>query len=271
MKRNSSSWRLRLLLSFSILVAGALTLQAQDEAPSKVKVNFGADFVSRYIWRGADYGNSPAIQPNLSVEVSGFKVGAWGSYGFTDYEQKINDSTVVNMGHYAECDLFVAYTVKWFTIGVTDYFFPNGLSPNNGNNYFNYKKGVTGHTFEGNLSFNGTEKLPLTFSANMLFYGNDPGKDSTGAYTDTDKNNFSTYFEAAYTFNISKINVSLKPFIGGIPFGSAWYGDKAGIVNLGLTASKAIKITEHYSIPVYTSIITNPQKESIFLVFGLTL
>jgi hypothetical protein len=67
-----------------------------------------------------------------------------------------------------------------------------------------------------------------------------------------------------------KIGVELKPFIGGIPFGSSWYGPYAGITNIGLTAKKEISITNLYALPVQVSLITNPQAESVFFIFGLS-
>jgi hypothetical protein len=245
---------------------------ATEEATStSPQISLGADFVSRYIWRGKDYGNSPAIQPNVSFSAAGFKIGAWGCYGISEYKTKINDSTIADMGHYAEADFFVSYTFKWFTLGITDYFFPNPLNPNYGNKYFNYNNKTTGHSLEASLSFNGTDKIPLQIFAGTFIYGADKGKDSTGVYGTGDKNNFSTYIEASYLFTIKKIGVDIKPFIAGIPFGSVIYGEKAGIVNLGFTATKPIRITKGFTLPVYTSVITNPQAQSIFFVFGLTL
>jgi hypothetical protein len=268
-------------LVFILFFTGSLSIvgfsQKEDEhlneeASSKsLQINLGVDFVSRYIWRGKDYGNSPSIQPNFAFSIAGFKIGAWGSYGISEYKTKINDSTSVDMGHYAELDLFASYTFEWFTLGVTDYFFPNPLNPNYGNKYFNYQYKTTRHTFEACLSFNGTNKVPLQLYVGTFFYGADKEKDSTGVYGTGDNNNFSTYLEASYLFTIKKIGVDMKPFIGGIPFGSVWYGEKTGIVNLGFTASKTIKITKEFSLPVYTSVITNPQTQSIFFVFGLTL
>jgi hypothetical protein len=63
----------------------------------------------------------------------------------------------------------------------------------------------------------------------------------------------------------------VKPFVGGIPFGSSWYGPYGGIINAGLTVSKSIPISKEYSLPVFGSVITNPQAESVFLVFGISL
>jgi hypothetical protein len=260
---------------FSITITGFSQNEdehATEEASStSPQISLGADFVSRYIWRGKDYGNSPAIQPNVAFSVAGLKIGTWGCYGLNEYKTKINDSTIVDMGHYAETDFFVSYTYNWFTLGITDYFFPNPQNPNYGNKYFNYNNKTTGHSLEVSLSFNGTDKIPLQVFAGTFIYGADKGKDSTGVYGTGDKNNFSTYLEASYLFTIKKIGVDLKPFIGGIPMGSAFYGEKAGIVNLGFTATKPIRITKGFTLPVYASVITNPQAQSIFFVFGLTL
>jgi hypothetical protein len=242
---------------------------ADEAKASKSQISFGADLVSRYIFRGKDYGNSPAVQPNFSYSISGFKAGAWGSYGFVPYSQKVNDSTTVDMGNYAEFDPFVSYTFKWFTLCVTDYFTVNGLTPNSAR-YFDYTKNATGHTFEVSLAFAGPEKFPLQVFAGTLVYGSDKGKDADGTWGLGAENNYSTYLEAAYPFSLIG-GFTLKPFIGGIPFGSAWYGPSAGIVNVGFTASKSIRITKDFSIPLYTSVITNPQSQSIFFVFGLTL
>ena len=105
--------------------------------------------------------------------------------------------------------------------------------------------------------------------AGTLFYGADKGKDSTGVYGLGTNNNYSTYFEISYPFIVKGIGV--KPFVGGIPFGSAWYGPFGGVVNAGFTVSKSVRISKEYELPVFASVITNPQAQSVFLVFGISL
>jgi len=234
--------------------------KAEKVTPNPVQFNVGTDLVSRYIWRGKDYGNSPAIQPNLFFSYAGLKVGIWGSYGFIYKE---------STGNYSEIDPYISYTLKWFTIGITDYFYPNEAEPNTDNKYFNYKPNTTGHTFEGCFTFTGPEKFPLQVYVGTLFYGADKGSHPEGVYESGTDNNYSTYCEASYPFTIRGIGV--KPFIGGIPFGSGWYGPYGGVVNTGLTISKSIKISKEYELPVYGSVISNPQAQSIFLVFGISL
>ncbi|MEI6455176.1 MAG: hypothetical protein WCO93_02715 [bacterium] len=266
------------IFAFCILLIGSMSAQEdkvleeteqgrEERGPS---LNFGADIMSRYIWRGYDYGNSPAIQPNIYFSWEGLNIGAWGSYAFTSRSMEVDDTTIVNLGNYSECDLYISYTYKWFTLMFFDYFVINGLNVNEGNKYFNYNNETTGHTFEVSLAFEGPENWPLILSASTLVYGNDKCKDSNGVFGMGDKNNFSTYFEAAYRIKFKKIDLELKPFIGGTPFGSAWYGPYGGITNLGLTAKKGIPVTTKYSIPIQASVITNPQMQSIFLVFGIS-
>jgi len=256
-----------LVLSQEEKVLEGAEKSAEDRGPT---LNFGADIMSRYIWRGYDLGNSPAIQPNLYFSWEGLNIGSWGSYAFASHSIMIDDTTVMDMGNYSEIDLYISYTYKWFTLMFFDYFTMNGLNPNDGNKYFDYNNNTTGHTFEVCLTFEGGEKFPLIVSAATLVDGDDKNQDSTGIYGFGDKNNFSTYFEAAYRFQFKKIELELKPFIGGTPFGSSWYGPYGGIINLGLTATKEIPVTDKYSIPVQASLITNPQAQSVFLVFGIS-
>ena len=234
-------------------------------------ISVGADLVSRYIWRGIDYGNSPAIQPTLCFSWNGLSVGAWGSYAFSKHTIAINDSTMVDAGNFSEFDLYVSYTYKWFTLLFYDYFTVNGLNPNEGNRYFDLNNRTTGHTLEGSLIFEGPEKFPLKFTASTLLWGDDKNQDENGEYGYGTKNNFSTYLEVEYKFHIARNFIELSPFIGGSLFGSSWYGSKPGIINLGVAARKEIPITDKFSLPVKVSAITNPVAQSVFLVFTVSL
>ena len=275
MKSHVACYKSVLLTGMMLVIALCASAQLQDENKMEERngnaatFSAGADLVSRYIWRGADYGNSPAIQPAVAFSVAGFKAGFWGSYGLGQYSMQVNDTTIANMGHYAEFDMYFSYTLKGFTLMAYDYFLPNPLNPNQGNRYFDFKNKTTGHTLEICLSWAGPEKFPLQLYAGTLVYGADKGKDSTGMYGTGNDNNFSTYFEAAWQFDVKGLEV--KPFIGGIPFGSSWYGPSGGIINAGVTVTKSIQISKEYSLPVFGSVVTNPQAQSVFLVFGVSL
>ena len=55
--------KLNLLIIF---LAFSTVSQAQDS--SKWDINPSADIVSRYVWRGIDFGGSPSIQPSLTFQ-----------------------------------------------------------------------------------------------------------------------------------------------------------------------------------------------------------
>jgi hypothetical protein len=81
------------------------------------EVTIGADVVSRYVWRGTDYGNAASVQPGIETAVGPVTVGAWGSFPITD---AIGTSTTAGN----ECDLYVSTTVGPVDLTFTDYFLP---------------------------------------------------------------------------------------------------------------------------------------------------
>ncbi|MBC8456824.1 MAG: hypothetical protein H8D67_02360, partial [Deltaproteobacteria bacterium] len=132
-----------------------------------------------------------------------------------------------------------------------------------------WKNQTTWHTIEVSLVFNGPEKFPVQFLASTLLYGADKGKDTTGVYGAGTRNNYSTYFELSYQFEVKGFGI--RPFIGGIPFGSAWYGPKAGINNVGINIRKEIPVSKKFSIPIQSNLVFNPMSKRAYLVFILSL
>ncbi len=55
----------RVLLPFVFAITIS-SLIAQDNLPA-LSLNLGTDIMSRYVWRGTDFGRSPGIQPFLSL------------------------------------------------------------------------------------------------------------------------------------------------------------------------------------------------------------
>jgi hypothetical protein len=235
-----------LILLFTYSIANAQS-QSNSEEKDKLSFNIGADLVSRFIWRGIPLSLNANIQPGVSVSHSNLTIGAWGSYSFSS--------------GYNETDMFLSYDLGSFTLGVCDYFNENenDLSSNDFGNFRNSDTINTPHTLEGSLSFNGTENFPLSLTLATFFYGADKDENN--------KNYFSTYLEAAYTLSVKESEI--KIFLGGTPR-SGYYSDKAAIVNAGVTASHNLKITDSFSMPVYTSFVVNPDANDVFLVLGLT-
>lgn len=244
-----------IMLAFIMLSSGKIKSQTTDQT----NLSFGADIVSRYIWRGINLGgSSPHVQPFIEYEIgnSGLVAGFWGSYG-------------IGTGSAGtEADIFISYTpVEIFTLTVTDYYFPSDI-PFATDNYFNYRKGATGHTIEGMASFNGTEGFPVSILFAINLYGADG--------TDAEGNNYNAkYLEVGYSTSYRGIDI--EPFAGLALDNPAteqgaegWYGDSGGLINLGVNLSKSIKLTETLDIPVFSSLIFNPQAGNIYMVIGLS-
>lgn len=226
-----------LMITTTILFIPAKQVKAQEEE-KKSPVSIGADVVSRYVWRGTDYGQSPSIQPNLEFGFGDFAFGAWGAY-------------TTNHFNLQEMDLYVNYTIADIvTIGITDYFFPDEMA---GYDYFDYANDTCGHVLETYATFNGLEKLPLTGLLAVNFYG------------DSD---YSVYFEVGYGFSI--FNVFLGAGTGLYTVEDTGESDKPGIVNVGISATKEIPITEKYGLPISASLIANPDAKAVHLVFGIS-
>ncbi|MFZ4707647.1 MAG: TorF family putative porin [Bacteroidales bacterium] len=230
-------------------------LSAQEKT-SKSKLDISADVVSRYVWRGLNLGgSSPSIQPGMEFSSGDFTIGAWGAYSMSSATTS------------QEADLYLCYTladVICFT--ATDYYFPKEDTLNH---YFNYEKDKTTHIFEFSAKFLGTEKLPLSLMVATNLYGAD-AKKSNGEIQ------YSTYVELGYNFKVNETGCSA--FMGFTPNNpdrskgeTGFYGPYAGVINLGITATRELKITDTFSLPVNASLITNPQAENIFLVFGISL
>jgi hypothetical protein len=256
---------LRAFVALIFLSLATVNVFSQDESP----LQLGADFMSRYIWRGVNLGgSSPSIQPWISYNFStnnsshAFTVGAWGAYTFSQTSNQ-------------EVDLYLAYTFKdVISLTVTDYFFPGYYSTGERSRYFNYDNDSTCHVFEGIISFNGTEKIPFTFLFGMNFYGNDARRTNSD---DSSGRIFMTkYVELGYKKNIKEVDFNVfvgaaldKPNVDRGEIG--FYGNEAsGIINLGVKAAKYIQISDKYALPVQASIVLNPEAEDIFMVFGIS-
>jgi len=222
------------------LVASATTL-----AQEKVETTISGDIVSSYIWRGQDLG-SVAVQPTLGVGYKGLSLTVWGSYG------------LVNTADTKEFDLTLAYTMGGFNIGITDYWFSAGLDPEN--RYFKYDARGTNHVFEGNVGY---DFGPLS----LQWYTNFAGYDGTNK---DGKRAYSSYMEVVVPFKVATVDWTAA--VGAVPFATTSYGTTGfAVTNLSLKATKEIKVTDSFCIPVFGQIVGNPCSQKAYLVFGLTL
>ena len=214
------------------------------------ELSVGADVVSRYIWRGIESGgHSPSIQPTIEFSTSGFALGVWGAL------PTANPDALEEMDIYANYS-FNLNNLGSFSLGFTDYMFPNsGTKIGNFNNYDD-EGGPGAHFIEANVIYSGPESLPIYLSVNVFFYNleNNP-----------------IYFELGYSTSVS--NTPLDVFIGGTPGEDGmYYGvNNFSIINTGIKVSKEIKFTDSFSLPVFGSVILNPASEDLYYVLGISL
>ena len=231
------------IVLFAMGLVMGMTALAQD----KVEATINGDLVSSYIWRGQDCGDV-SIQPTLGVSYKGLSLTAWGSVGLSNS----NDTK--------ELDLTLSYTTGGFNIGITDYWFNVGLDPEN--RYFKYDAHGTNHVFEANIGYD-FGLVSLQWYTN--FAGND-GLNKNG------KRAYSSYFEANVPFKLATVDWSAT--VGVIPYATSFYNEWTSgfsVTNIALKASKDIKITDSFSIPLFAQLVGNPRTQKGYFVLGFTL
>ena len=212
-------------------------------AQNEIETTIGADIVNQYIWRGQELGDV-SVQPTLGIAYKGVSLTAWGSVGLSD-----KDDT-------KEFDITAAYTIGGFHIGVTDYWFN---TPNE--RYFAYEAHKTSHVFEANIGYD--------FGvASLNWYTNFAGNDGVNK---DGKRAYSSYFEASLPFKLASCEWTAT--IGAVPYATSFYANANcfAVTNVGIKATKDIKINDHFCIPIFAGITANPSTEKAFFIFGLSL
>ncbi|MBP3843144.1 MAG: hypothetical protein J6E29_05835 [Prevotella sp.] len=231
--------KIRLLLTSMLAVCIASSTQAQ----SSVEVGLKSDFVSSYIWRGLHQGHV-SLQPELSVAWKGLSLMAWGSVGLSGHK---DDNTEIN--------LTLSYETGGLSFGIIDYW-----SDEHDSRFFYFKKESTGHAIEGYVNY---DFGPVSVSWQTFFAGND--------YQEADgKRAWSTYFEIVAPFRLA--TCEWEGAVGLVPWASDYYSTNGfSVTNLSLRATKDIKITKSFSLPLFAQLVANPSSQNFYFAAGFTL
>ena len=165
-------------------------LFSQDEVSNW---NVSADFVSRYVWRGTDFGNAPAVQPALEFGTGNFVIGSWGTY-------------TMNGNSYLEVDLYAGYSFDFgLNITAADYYFPFAqFGSVTDDSYFN----SGAHTFEIGLN----QALGNFYISGYYFLNADSDLYFETGYSFKNLNVFAGLGNKSYTnsgdFNLCNIGLS---------------------------------------------------------------
>lgn len=225
----------------------SMTLPFTAKAQDKVEASVGADLVSGYIWRGQDLGGV-SLQPSVSIAYKGFSLEAWGSVGIESKDAK-------------ELDLTLGYSIGGFSVSVTDYWF------NEGAGYMHYNAHETAHVFEAQVGY---DFGPVAVNWYTNFAGDDYAKYNG-------KRAYSSYISVAAPFKLGGLDWTAE--IGATPWETNFYNyveDKCpgsngfAVCDISLGASKDIKITNSFSLPLFAKATWNPRTEGAYFVVGLS-
>lgn len=142
---------------------------------------------------------------------------------------------------FQEMDLYAGYSFDFgLSLGVTDYWYPGPLGSGP------WLDGDS-HAYELNVGY-GIDNFSL--SANYIFAGSGSAGDDI-------------YFEAGYSFDAASI------FLGA---GDGWHSSDTefALVNIGVSTSKDIVVTETFTIPLSGAVIFNPDTEQLYILAGLS-
>ncbi|MDA3930948.1 MAG: hypothetical protein PF541_18515 [Prolixibacteraceae bacterium] len=217
---------------YALIVLVVLTISGMT---SQAQVSTGVDIYSSYIWRGAKFGNGPAIQPYVDYTTGGLSVGAWGS---------VNASTEEAL----EMDLYAGYSFDFgLSVTVTDYYFGGDWLIGDS------------HLLEPMLSYS-VGDFSIT-AAQMLT----TGFDVDDTYLEA------SYSFGAFDLALGAGN-GLYTWVD--EDGDEEIGDEEApftICNISFSTSKEIEITEKFTLPVSGSVTLNPSTGGFFIAVGISL
>jgi len=225
------------MLSLFIYYSSDSLAHTDTTRVDSVDISVNVGLMSRYIWRGQNYGQAPSIQPGIELGWKNFILGAWGAYKFTGVGEQ-------------ETDFYLSKTIGPVTISVWDYW---TFSDTSEMDFFDYSEETTGHLLEAQLLLSGGETLPFNLLGGWFIYGSDSTQ--------------SLYLEVQYLF--TKGTTEFTAFAGYQAKGS-FYASYPSFVNIGCMVSKPIPVTERWELPLCISLIANPYEKSVYIVAGIT-
>jgi hypothetical protein len=233
--RHGSTYFLSVLLSILIL---SISSHARSQSDNKLVLSANADIYSSYIWRGLDMGHKPVFQPGFSASYRNFTLGYYGSYRISgDGDNEIN--------------LYLGKSFGPVTFELWDYW---SWGKSNFRGFTDFNPETTNHLLEGLVTISGGERLPLSLTGGWLFYGADPSK--------------SIYLELQY---ILPVNNSQIAFNAGYQARGSYYAERPGFVNLGITYTQPLAVSDKLTLDLLLSLIANPSDKNIFFTVGLSL
>jgi len=251
-----------LIICLASLGTGNLFAQENTETRDNGRLDFTANIQTNHLWRGLIITDKPVVMGNLSYALDKdkkWKIGIWGASSMTDDK----DDT-----HYKEINYYIQYSDGRFYIGLWDLFNSRNINTEVASeNIFNYSNRRTTHIIDLRTNYTFGPSFPINIEANIMLYGGaNAGEvvlNPDGSYK---RNKYSTYVQASYPVMANK-KVNLDAFLGAgfaLNDKNFLYGNGKSsfdIVNVGIKASKSLRFSEHYSLPVSMTAMWNPSNQ----------
>lgn len=238
-----------------MITAGALlilltgfAMPPQTAKAQELSIDPSATLTSRFIYRGLDLGSSPQVQPSIAFNYDNFNFTLWGSHPL---------SLTPDGTEYKEVKFWMNYTFDLGNITLTPQF-ENHFDANT--DVFDFDEETTTHVWQASI---------------RAAAKGDVAPDLLIGYAFSGIQNFepTLYVEPGVAFSAG--DTGLRAFL------SAQYSDEGGFVDLdyggdfvftqvGLSASRHLRISDSFSVPMSVSVVINPETERAFTAFSLS-
>ena len=213
-------------------------------AQEKVEPLYGGEIVSKYVWRGQDYGGV-AVQPYAGLSYKGFSFTVWSSLGFT------NDDV-------AEVDLILEYTNGGFIASITDCW---SSYYGSGDKYFAYGANSTCHVFEALVGY---DFGPVNVAWSTNFAGAD-------GVTPKGNRAYASYCSVAAPFSL--LTIDWEGGVGFTPWASDYYAGATGfaVCEISLSGAREFRISDSFSFSILAKGVYNPAINKFYFSAGISL
>ncbi|MCH8558834.1 MAG: hypothetical protein LAT84_13485 [Balneolia bacterium] len=237
------------LASTAVLAALMLfTAMPQKTYAQELSITPGVDITSRFIYRGLDLGSSPQVQPSIALNYGDFNFTLWGSHPL---------ALTPDGDDYKEFKFWMNYTFDAGSFTITPQI-ENHFDANS--DLFDFDDATTTHVFQASVGFAGKGDVAPDLLVGYAFWGNE-GLEPT------------LYIEAGVSFGVG--DVALRPFF------STQYSEEGGFVDLGyegdfvmnqlgIRASRHLRISDSISVPMGVLVAINPKTERAFTAFSIS-
>lgn len=221
-------------------------------------IDFSLEVANNHLWRGIEVSDGLVMCTDLAIhdKANLFRIGMWNG---------TNTS-----GNYKELNFFGEVKAGGWQLALWDtYNYSPGADYNN-REFFCYSAHTTGRFLDCILTYRFAHSLPrfpLTLSWSTILFGRD-------RWSDNSANRYSCYVSAEYPLYTDD-RWRFDAAVGGTftlahktGDKSTFYSDRAGLVHLQLRAEHNVRLTRHYTLPIFACAVFNPLMDRAFFQIG---